>query len=200
MNELVQKKFNFFLSLIGIWFYVGTTVLIAQNDDINVEGNSKNYFIEVDFGIQMSGIKNEDFVKRNYSPLIRGSVGKWISRSINLKIGYQGRYFNTIDHERRRYYDFYFGEIGFDIKEVLNLKKNKKVFYKPIFHFGGGYFYNHDYSRASFHGILGLSNVFQFWDSLGIKLDQSSIIGWDIYQGDNDILPGLSLGLVYEFK
>ena len=34
---------------------------------------------------------------------------------------------------------------------------------------------------------------------LELKIDIGAIIGWDIYQGDQDILPNSSIGLVYEF-
>lgn len=172
-------------------------VTYGQNSKLSKE---KKWFIELDMGIQMSGIKGVDFIKSNYSPMYRISGGKWLNNSIALKIGYQGRYFNTIDHTRKRFYDFYFGEVLFDLKQiVLNQSTQKRRFHEVLLHIGSGYFYNHDYKRPNITAIGGISNNFYFWNSFAIKVDVSAIAGWDIYQGDDDILPNTSIGLVYLF-
>lgn len=160
---------------------------------------NKEWFLELDLGIQMSGIKPEDFVKSNYSPLYRLSAGKWVTERIALKFGYQGRHFNTISHTRKRFYDFYHGEVVFDVKKHLKKENISRQFHELLFHLGGGYFYNFDYNRPNITGIIGVTNNFYFWDSYAIKLDISSVFGWDIYQNNDDILPSISLGVVYLF-
>ena len=55
-------------------------------------------------------------------------------------------------------------------------------------------------SKLNIHGIIGASNNFLITKGLNFKFDISAIIGWDIYQGDEDILPSISIGLVYVFE
>lgn len=188
-----KKCFLFFFLLLicTIW----STTLYAQKDTIA----SNRWFVKLDIGVQMSGIKSEDFVDSNYSALQRVSVGKWLGKTFGVRGGYQGRYFNTIDHSRRRYYDFYFVEGLIDIRNLFSKNKKERV-YKLIGHIGGGYFYNHDYDRANVYTFLGLINSVPLVENFNLTLDISAIAGWDIYQGDSDILPGLSLGVVYLFN
>ncbi len=186
-----------FLILFFILF--GATLVNAQNN-YNSSRNTinKKWFLNVDLGIQMSGIKSEDFVDSNYSSLQRISAGKWLNHTFGVRVGYQGRYFNTIDHFRRRYYDFYFVEGLIDIRNLFSKVKKERT-YKLIGHIGGGYFFNHDYDRANIYSFLGLINSVSVSKNFNLTLDISAIAGWDIYQGDSDILPGLSLGVVYLF-
>lgn len=44
-----------------------------------------------------------------------------------------------------------------------------------------------------------LQNSFKVIKNHFLSLYVGAIIGWDIYQGDEDILPGISLGASYEF-
>ena len=68
----------------------------------------------------MSGIKSEDFISSNYSPLIRLTGGKWLNDKIAIQVGYQGRYFNTIaENSDKRFYNFYFVEGILDVKNIL---------------------------------------------------------------------------------
>ena len=72
--------------------------------------------------------------------------------------------------------------------------------YNLLFHIGFGYFQNHYYGKATVHGIMGASNNFSISERFKIKFDIGAIIGWDIYQGNDDILPSLSLGLICDFN
>ena len=117
----------------------------------------------------MSGIKNEDFISSNYSPVYRVSLGKWINESIAIQIGYQGRYFNAIADDIKHYYNFYYTEAVFDVKNILFKKKENRT-HELLFHLGPGYFYNFEYGRANIHGIIGASiaSMFRivFWNFL----------------------------------
>jgi hypothetical protein len=46
---------------------------------------------------------------------------------------------------------------------------------------------------------MGISNNLRISGSFQASLDVSAIVGWDIYQGNDDILPGISLGIAYLF-
>ena len=158
-----------------------------------------NWFIELDAGIQISGIKGEDFISSNYSPLIRLIGGKWLNDKIAIQVGYQGRYFNTIENSDKRSYNFYFVEGILNVKNILKISNAKNRVYELIFHGGGGYFQNKYYDNSTIHGVFGASNNFLLANKIKLKIDIGAIIGWDIYQVDQDIVPISSIGLVYEF-
>jgi len=167
-----------------------------DNDSVNYK---KKWFIGLDLGVQMSGIKSEDFINSNYSPLIRLTTGKWFNKSIGIQFGYQGRYFNAIADNDKHYYNFYFVEGTLDAKNILGLKRVNNRVYELVFHGGFGLFQNRYYGNSSIHGVLGASNNFKISKKLKLKFDIGAIVGWDIYQGDEDILPSLSLGLLHVF-
>lgn len=185
------KKISF---IIVIFFSLKS---FSQNDILDYFKN--DWFTSIDIGVQMSGIKSEDFVNSNYSPLIRLSIGKWFNRSIGIQVGYQGRYFNTIADNDKHFYNFYFVEGILDVKNILTSNTTQNEFYELIFHGGFGYFQNKYYNNSTVHGVLGASNNFLLANKINLKIDIGAIIGWDMYQGDQDILPNLSFGLVYEF-
>ena len=157
-----------------------------------------NWQISLNIGAQMSGIKSEDFVSSNYSPLLDASLGKWFAPSLALQFGYRGWYFNLISDEQKHYYGYYFGEALLNIKALIKNypKPPKWSFY---LHAGSGYFYNYDYDRPNICAHLGVSNNYRVSNNLQTNLGLSAIFGWDIYQGDEDILPGLSIGVSYLF-
>ena len=174
--------------LILIYAFFGIfQICLSQNSDVT--NFNKKWFSSLDFGVQMSGIKNEDFISSNYSPVLRLTIGKWLNKKIAFQGGYQGRYFNAIADHDKHFYDFYFAEIVFDAKSILLSKIKGSRFYDLLFHLGAGYFQNHYYGNASIHGITGVSNNFTISERFKIKLDIGAIVGWDIYQGDDDILP-----------
>lgn len=188
-----MKKMKFFT----LFFVIVSYSQLSSSQNIDSINFNKKWFASIDYGIQMSGIKSEDFISSNYSPLIRIIGGKWLNKNIAIQGGYQGRYFNAIADNDKHFYDFYFAEVVFNAKNILLSKKNYNRFYDLLFHSGFGYFQNHYYGNSTIHGILGASNHFSISDRIKIKFDIGAIVGWDIYQGNDDILPSLSLGLVY---
>lgn len=157
--------------------------------------NERKWFASIDGGIQMSGIKSEDFVSSNYSPLFRLSLGKEFSPNFGVQIGYQGKYFLLISDDLRYNYDFFFIE-GMVNMTNLFFGKNLHRKYNLWFHAGPGYFYHEIYDRSDLHWNFGGSNTFFLSDKFSLKLDVSAVIGWDIYQGDMDILPSISAGVI----
>lgn len=146
----------------------------------------------------MSGIKSEDFVSSNYSPLFNITVGKWFLPFVAVQIGYKGFYFNYIEDDIKHYYNYFYSEALLNINHAINPNSASKK-WNLLFHTGAGYFYNHTYGKPNICANLGIQNSYLITDRLQATIDISSIIGWDIYQGDEDILPGISFGIIYRF-
>ena len=72
-----------------------------------------------------------------------------------------------------------------------------KSFQLEFFYF---YFYNDYFNQAKLNGNLGIINNVKLTERLDIFMDVSFIVGWDIYQGDEDILPSGVLGFSYYFN
>lgn len=191
MNRLIKSS----LVLLMVCLFSNTQ---AQVEKEKREALNEDWFIGFDYGIQMSGIKSEDFVSSNYSPVYKLSVGKWVSKSIAITLGYQGRYFRTIADEIRYTYNFYSVEAILDVRNFFS-KEIKERPYTILLHAGPGLFFHKVYGRSNIHGNIGASNLFKLSKKIRLKLDISAIIGWDIYQGDQDILPNTSIGILYEF-
>jgi hypothetical protein len=86
-----------------------------------------------------------------------------------------------------------------DFENILKIYNSKNTVYELIVHGGFGYFQNKYYNNSTIHGVLGTSNNFLLANKIKLKIDIGAIIGWDIYQGDQDILPNLFFGLVCDF-
>lgn len=170
----------------------------AQHDNHSavVETQSAAWFVTANIGTQMSGIKSEDFVGSNYSPLVNVTAGRWFVPYMGLQIGYKGHYFNYIGDDFRHHYNFFYGEALFNVHQLLQ-PQNK--IWNLIIHAGAGYFHNHHYGRPNICANAGIQQQFRIVDNVHLLWDVSAIMGWDIYQGDEDILPGTSFGLSYSF-
>ena len=161
---------------------------------------NKNWFISSSYGVQISGIKSEDFVQSNVTPAFTLSMGRWISTEIALQIGYKSFYFHTIADNDRHYYNFIYGDVLFNINKIIDTKKTTKGKWNLIFHPGGGYFYNVYYKRANICANIGMKNSYKISNQVDIFVDISAIVAWDIYQGNEDILPSCEFGVSYLFQ
>ncbi len=188
---------NFFSTVLALMLIFGIVKNVkAQSSTGDTQGHTKsNWFISSSMGIQMSGIKSEDFIKSNYSPLINVSIGKWFSRELAIQFGYRGKYFNAISDDVKHYYNYFYGDVIFNINDIIFSQKHS--IYKLFVHTGSGYFYNYEYGRPNICANFTLSNNLNLNDDLFLKLEISAVMGWDIYQGDEDILPSLSMGISY---
>lgn len=181
-----------------IFFLFFCNIIFSKAQNINeINKDIFKWFVNADCGVQMSGIKSEDFITSNYSPLLVISVGQSLSNNLGFRVGYQGNYFYSIADNYKHFYDFYF------IKAVLNpitlFEINNQRNYNFLLDFGLGYFQNHFYKDTKVHSIIGFSNEVFICDFFALTFNTSAIIGWDIYQGNKDILPSLSLGAKYVF-
>lgn len=156
----------------------------------------KTWDFSAGIGSQMSGIKPEDFVRSNYSPLLSISGAKWINTIFALQLGIKGVYFNAISDNDKHYYSFIYSEVIINTNSLINKFDSNRIWNLNI-HGGPGFFYNFYYGKPNLCGNLGIQNSIRINHKLEVYLDISSIVGFDIYQGDEDILPGLLLGLTF---
>jgi hypothetical protein len=175
-----------------------TFQLKAQGPEMQPRAHkSTNVYISLSAGVQMSGIKNEDFVSNNIAPLMTVSAGNWFTPLLALQLGYRGNYYYTISDDKKHHYNYVFGETVFNLNRLVRPNKQLNRF-NVLFHAGSGYFYNRDYDRPNICAHLGMSGDYKLTERLSTFMNLSAIMGWDIYQGDEDILPGILFGLSYQ--
>lgn len=191
-------KTTLFALLFFLLFSMSSKLNAQSNAQTSSEEKPKGWFLEINAGVQMSGIKDEDFIPSNYSPLIKIAAGNWLGRWWGLQLGYKGLWFNAISDDIRHHYTFLYPELLIDANTFLT-KRDKPRFWSLILHAGPGYFYNNHYQKSNICGNIGAQNQFRINHQLSINIDIAAIVGWDIYQGDEDILPGTSIGLSYSF-
>ncbi len=169
----------------------------AQTGNVSYTRNyGFKWFVSSSFGYQMSGIKSEDFISSNYSPLLNVTAGKWFTPSLALQTGYKGFYFNTISDNQKHHYSFFYGEAVINVNSFFKKYKPNQIWCLYL-HAGPGFFYNYFYSKPNICANLGVQNTFRLTSQLYANFDIAAIVGWDIYQGDEDILPGILVGLKY---
>jgi hypothetical protein len=172
----------------------------AQMENDEIPSRSTDWFISFSYGAQISGIKSEDFIRSNLSPTIMINIGKWVSNEIGLEIGHRGFYFNFIGDTDKHYYNFLYGNVLIRLNNLLNQKIVNDRLWAITIYPGAGYFYNHYYKRPNICANLGLLYSYSFKNNFNIIIDVSAIAGWDIYQGNEDILPSSSIGITYSFQ
>lgn len=103
--ELKMKYFILFL------IFFSNNFISAQTDTEDVKTNSGlNWFVSPGIGFQMSGIKDEDFISHNITPLVNVAAGKWFSPELALQLGFKGFYYNAIADDKKHHYYFIYGE------------------------------------------------------------------------------------------
>ena len=187
------------LHLLIILLLLSITVFSQKENSNEQSQPKKKWFVSAAYGVQMSGIKDEDFISKNRAPALLLSTGVWFTPEIALQMSYKGSYFNTIADDDKHPYYFIFGEVLLNMNELINGKQENKSKWSLILHSGAGYFYNYYYKQLNICGNLGVINNMKLMNNLDVFMDISFIVGWDIYQGDDDILPSAVLGLTYSF-
>ncbi len=175
------------------------SITAFSQEEMNSHGPNyqKKWFVTTAYGVQMSGIKDEDFISKNIAPAISAGIGVWFTPEIALQLSYKGPYFNTIADDDKHPYHFFYGEVLLNIHQIINSTYRGK--WHLIAHPGAGYFYNKYYKRPNVCGNIGIMNDFQITSHFTAFVDISFVVGWDIYQGNDDILPTAVLGLTYLF-
>ena len=58
-------------------------------------------------GVQISGIKPEDFVASNVSPIFSVNTVYDLTKALSIQLGFKGFYFLLISDDHRHYYNFF---------------------------------------------------------------------------------------------
>lgn len=182
-----------------IIFLLLSSLLLSAQSDSNNFISKKQWFVTVSTGIQMSGIKDEDFIAQNIAPAFIFGSGVWFTPEIAVGFGYKGLYFNTIADNDKHRYNYYFGEVILNVNSLVKGPNAKVGNWSLRIHPGAGLFYNVYYHRPNICAHIGAINSFVLTKKLSFFTDLSFIMGWDIYQGNDDILPSCVLGLNYSF-
>ena len=192
------RLFKYFVFIVFLFY---SCYSFSQNkNDINAFQYNKKWFISSGYGMQISGIKSEDFINSNVTPALLLNTGVWFSHEIALQIGYKGFYFHTISDKNKHYYNFIYGDVLLNLNRIFNFANSIEGRWSIVIHPGAGYFYNNNYNRPNVCGNIGITNSVKITEKIDLFIDISAILGWDIYQGDEDILPSCVLGLSYSFQ
>lgn len=184
--------------IISCFFLISIIPNVLFANSIKYISNlKKDVFVDLFLGTQVSGIRKEDYVLSNYSPYLQLSLGKWFTPYLALAVSYQGPYFNFIGDNKKHKYFYINGDVIVNVNRLF--KPNYSGFWNINIFAGSGYFYNMVYKRPNICATGGLTNEFKISQNMSLKLKLSAILGWDIYQGDQDILPNMSIGFSYNF-
>lgn len=154
-------------------------------------------FCDLYIGTQVSGIRKEDYVKSNFSPYLNIMVGKWINPLIAFGVGYQGPWFNFIVDDEKHKYFYIDAATLVNLNSFLTSRRGK--FWNVNVIAGGGLLYNSFEHKINLCLTGAVVQEFTFKNDLHLNLKVGGIIGWAIYQHDQDILPNLSIGLSKKF-
>ena len=193
MKFLIKIFFAFLLLCLSTFGFA------QSSEDKSQPIPKKVWFISASAGVQMSGIKDEDFISKNVAPAITIGGGFWITSEIGLYAGYKGPYFNTIADDDKHYYNFFYAEVLLNITEMID-GANEKRKWNLILHPGAGAFNNMYYGRPNVCLNIGVINSMNVGKNIDLFIDLSAVAGWDIYQGNDDILPSCTFGVTYLFK
>ena len=171
---------------------------------------SKPWFISAGIGEQHSGIRSEDYVKDNFSPIFVIEGGKFISSCFALELGIKGCWYNFISDNDRHYYASLYGNLIFDIQNAIAYKEDR--IWNTQVYLGGGLMYNAYHGLVSPLGLLeypdgrlqpiinvGMSNLFRVSPRVQLGFDVGGICGWALYQDSCDMIPSAFLRTVYSF-
>lgn len=183
---------KYIVSVLLIFVTISSNILLAQSSgDVNID-TKKTTFVDLYLGTQVSGIRKEDYVSSNFAPFFQFSFGNWFTPYLALAVSYQGPYFNYISDNVKYNYLYIDGTAIFDINRLINKEYNG--LWNISLLGGSGYFYNYQYGRPNICATAGLITELKLKNNFSLKCKFSNIMGWDIYQGDEDVLTSFSIG------
>ena len=169
-----------------------SNLLFAQNNEKADVVNKKTIFVDLYLGLQVSGIRKEDYVASNFAPYYQLSVGNWFTPYLALAVSYQGPYFNFIGDKVKHNYLYIDGTTILDINRLFDKEYYGRWSINLLA--GGGYFYNYLYGRPNICATTGIVGTLKLTNNFYLKCKLSNVMGWDIYQGDKDALNNMSIG------
>lgn len=172
--EVLYNKSLFFF--ISICFFYSSNIM-GQNIHNKWE-------VQITNGIQLSGMKPEDFVENNFTYFNNISIEKEITSTFNINGGIIGYHFSTIPDFKTQNYTYINFGLGYKIGKRFKIKG------------GSGILNNTTYDNATVCLNYSLQYVILKSKYLDFYLTQGAIGGFRIYQTppfDKDILPNFGL-------
>lgn len=172
------------------------------------EWNKLPWYVSAGAGYQHSGIRKEDFVATNFSPLISIEVGKYFLPYFAISLGYKGPYYNFISDLDKHHYAFLFSDFILDLRNLVQYRDCNK--WTIQVYAGGGAFYNkypylkgrlsypeYPDGRLMAAGNIGISGQINITSHFRLGLDVASIGAWGIYQDNIDAIPSAFVRATY---
>lgn len=192
------------------WPFVVLFCLISFSGIAQVAGQTP-WFLTANIGEQHSGIRKENYVVSNFSPLIAVEGGKFFTSFFALRLVAKGVYYNFISDEDKHFYGFLYGDVVIDLQNIFAYREDR-IWNTQLF-IGGGVMYNRYPYVSSQLGMLeyengrimpaidiGISNIFRISRQVQLGIDIAGICGWGLYQNDEDMIPSASLKVVHSFR
>ncbi len=183
---------KYIISTFLLLFTFTSDIMLAQSSGgVNID-KKKTTFVDLYLGTQVSGIRKEDYVASNFAPFFQFSIGNWFTPYLALAVSYQGPYFNYIGDNVKHNYLYIDGAAIFDVNRLIDKEYNGLWSISLVG--GSGYFHNYVYGRPNICATAGIIAELKLKNNFSLKCKLSNIMGWDIYQGDEDILTSISIG------
>ena len=162
--------------------------------DFSSSQTSKKFlFTSISVGTHMSGIKKQDFIHSNFSPLYSCILGVKLKNEIEIITTYRGYNFKYINDSANHNFHF----LSFSAKTTLSkiTSSSLSLHEKINFSIGGGILKNNFADKYNL--CLDIASFYKFLEleKFDISLILNSIVGWKIYQHNEDILNGISICL-----
>ena len=182
-----NKKLKYRWIIIFLAFLFSSFDMIAQS-----KGETKlltNVFIQVRGGGQFSGARKVDLIKSNFTEVSSLGLGKVISPYFKILIGIEGRRFLYINDNFDHEYIYLYGS------NIIKLAKYESFFSDFELTVGSGLFMNYFYRRPNICAHLGLAYTKEVSHSVSFSIGMKSVVGWDLYQGDDDIINSMNISV-----
>ena len=173
--------------------------------------NDKPWFVSVCLGEQHSGIRKEDYVSDNFSPLIAIEGGKFVTPYLAISAGYKGMYYKFISDDDKHNYAFFYADLVLDIHNCFGYKEDR-IWNAQVYAGGGLMFNKYQYMPTPNGNVyfedgrtmpainIGISNLFKVSRNLQLGVDVGGIAGWALFQCDEDMIPSAFARAVYSFR
>lgn len=176
MGFIIRNKLEIVFALIGCFF-----VLNSNGQDLQNKCE-----LQLTNGIQLSGMKPEDFTRNNFTYFNSLSIEKDITSKFQIYGGVTGYSFSTIRDFVIQKYSYFNVGLGYKVGPKFRLKA------------GSGILTNYTYNTATI--CLNYSMLFRIIESkyVDFYLTQGAIMGFGMYQTppiEKDILPNFGFTL-----
>lgn len=180
---------------------------LAEENTVHVNKFKDNWFVGAGFGVQefIGNPKSDLSFNEMLTPFVNVYVGKWLTPSSGLRLGYNGATFKNNEGEDTPYYDIH-GDYMLNVHNLLFGYKQMRTWELSPYIGAGWAASRGDFKNDGFSVCFGLYNTFRFTNALFATLDLQANMAdkeFDLkISGDEafDKLCSASVGVGYRFK